>query len=337
MFNQTHIKMKIMTKFKFWMLAILIVPFFMVSCDDEDPPEINEAEILVEYMEDLGSPAANYGNGALAIKAASSVHALAAAGKVYIIDIRSAADFADGHIEDAVNLAVGDVRAHIDATDLSAYDEISIVCYTGQTASWLTSLLQLAGYKDVYSMKFGMSAWHADFDSWTGNCFNDKATLFTADVTPKADAGDLPVLSTGYETEEEIFEARYDAVLAEGFGAAAVSNGDVYANPDNYYVINYWPNDEYLDPGHIEGAIQYTPSDDLPLAAYLKTLPTDKTVVVYCYTGQNSARVAAYLRVIGYDAKSLKFGANSMIHDEMTTSKWTEAAIMGYDYIGMTK
>jgi rhodanese-related sulfurtransferase len=330
--------MKIMAKFKFWMLAILIVPFFVVSCDtEEDPPEINEAEVLVEYMEDPGSPAANYGNGALAIKSPEAVLTLMGADRVYLIDIRSAADYTDGHIEGAVNLAAADVRAHIDATDLSAYEEISIICYTGQTASWLTSLLQLAGYKDVYSMKWGMSGWHSDFDKWTSNTSNEKATLFTDEVSNKAEAGDLPVLSTGYETEEEIFEARFDAVLAEGFGAAAISNGDVYANLDNYYIINYWPNAEYLDPGHIAGAIQYTPSEDLPLDAYLKTLPTDKAVVVYCYTGQNSARVAAYLRIIGYDAKSLKFGANSMIHDEMTKSVWTEATPMEYDHTGMTK
>ncbi len=328
--------MKIKTKFKFWMLAVLIVPILFVSCDaEEDPPEVNEAEVLVEYMENLGSPAANYGNGSLAIKTASAVHALAEAGKVYIIDIRSATDFGNGHIEGAVNLAAGAVRDHIDATDLSAFDEISIVCYTGQTAGWLTSLLQLAGYKDVYAMKFGMSSWHVDFDKWSGNISNEKSTLFTDAVTPKGDAGDLPTLTTGNEDGADIFEARFDAVLAEGFGAAAISNGDVYANLDNYYIINYWPNAEYLDPGHIVGSIQYTPSEDLPLAAYLKTLPTDKPVVVYCYTGQNSARVAAYLRVIGYDAKSLKFGANGMIYEDMTKSKWSEAAIMGYDYIGM--
>jgi len=328
--------MKIMTKFKFWMLAILIVPFLVVSCeDDPDPDPVNEAEVLVEYMEDPNSPAANYGNGGLAIKSAEAVHTLMAADKVYLIDIRSADDFAAGHIDGAVNLAAGAVRAHIDETDLSAYDEISIICYTGQTAGWLTSLLQLAGYKDVYAMKFGMSSWHEDFDKWSGNISNEKSTLFTDVVAEKAAEGDLPALNTGHEDGADIFESRYATVLAEGFGAAAISNGDVYANLDNYYIINYWPNAEYLDPGHIEGAIQYTPSEDLPLDAFLKTLPTDKTVVVYCYTGQNSARVAAYLRVIGYDAKSLKFGANGMIYEDMTKAKWSEAAIMGYDYVGM--
>jgi rhodanese-related sulfurtransferase len=143
----------------------------------------------------------------------------------------------------------------------------------------------------------------------------------------------LPELTTGKETGEEIFLDRWDVVLAEGFGAAAITNGDVYANLDNYYIINYWPNAEYLDPGHIEGSMQYTPNTDLKLDESLKTLPTDKPVVVYCYTGQNSARIAAYLRIIGYDAKSLKFGANGMIYDDMSKSKWSEGAVMGYDYV----
>jgi rhodanese-related sulfurtransferase len=326
--------MKIMTKTKVWMLAILFISFFVVSCDkEEDPTEIDEAKLLVEWVESASSPAADYGNSGLAIKSAEAVHTLLEADKVYVIDIRSAADFADGHIEGAVNLAPGTVRDHIDATDLSAYDEVSIVCYTGQTASWLTCLLQLAGYKDVYSMGFGMSAWHADFDKWTSNTSNEKATLFVTDATAKGEEGDLPVLTTGFETAEEIFDARWDAVLAEGFGTAAISNGDVYASLDDYYIINYWPNAEYLNPGHIDGAMQYTPNVDLAMDAALKTLPTDKTIVVYCYTGQNSARIACYLRVLGYDAKSLKFGANGMIYDEMEGHTWSANAIMGYDYV----
>jgi len=341
MFNQTHIKMKIKTKFNFWMLAILIVPFFVVSCeDDEDPPEVNEAEVLVTYMEDPNSPAADYGNGGLAIKSPEATHTGLAAGKVLAIDIRSADDYADGHIpgDDVVNMAAGAVREYIDGNDLSAYDEIHIVCYSGQTAAWLTSLLQLAGYSNVYSMKWGMSGWHSDFDEWTGNISNEKSTLFVAVSTDKAAEGDLPTLTTGYEDGADIFESRYATVLAEGFGAAAISNGDVYANLDNYYIINYWPNAEYIDPGHIDGAIQYTPSADLALDAFLKTLPTDKTVVVYCYTGQNSAKMAAYLRVIGYDAKSLKFGANSMIHDEMTKSTWKPGETpMEYAHTGQPK
>jgi rhodanese-related sulfurtransferase len=88
-----------------------------------------------------------------------------------------------------------------------------------------------------------------------------------------------------------------------------------------------------IDPGHIPGAVQYTPKQSIKLAADLKTLPTDKTIVVYCCTGQNSANLTAYLRVLGYDAKSLLFGTNGMIYNDMTTSKWSASAIMGYDYV----
>jgi rhodanese-related sulfurtransferase len=328
--------MKMMTKMKVWMLAVLALSFVVVSCDkDEDPPEIDEAEVLVQYLEDPTSPAANYGNSGLAIKSAEATHSGVVAGTVYPIDIRAAEDFADGHIEGAVNVPASDVRAHIDGTDLSAYDEIHIVCYSGQTASWLTCLLQLAGHDNVYSMKFGMSAWHADFDVWSDKTNNEKATFFTSTATDKGPEGDLPALNTGFETGEEIFESRYAAVLADGFGngGATVTNAAVYNDLDGYYIINYWPEAEYLDPGHIEGAVQYTPNEDLALDAYLKTLPTDKTIAVYCYTGQNSARIAAYLKIMGYDAKSIVYGCNAMIYDEMTKSKWSEAAIMGYDYV----
>jgi rhodanese-related sulfurtransferase len=148
----------------------------------------------------------------------------------------------------------------------------------------------------------------------------------------KGPEGDLPDLSTGFDTGADIFEARLNAVLAEGFGAAAIGNSTVLDNKEDYYIVNYWPAAEYADPGHIIGARQYEPKQDIALDAALKTLPTDQTIVVYCYTGQNSANLAAYLRLIGYDAKSLKFGTNGMIYDQMTKAKWADTEIKGYDY-----
>ena len=154
---------------------------------------------------------------------------------------------------------------------------------------------------------------------------------------PRELLGNLPALNTGKSVGSEILAARVDDVLAEGFGAAAIGAADVYANLDNFYIINYWPTTHYADPGHIEGAMQYTPKETISLAADLKTLPTDKTIVVYCYTGQTSANMAAYLRVLGYDAKSLKFGANAMIYDNMPASQWSAAQVFGYDYVTSAK
>ncbi len=295
----------------------------------------SEAETLITYLESTDSPLGKYyvNTEMPAIKTASAVKTLMATNEVYIIDIRGAAAYDTAHIEGAVNLPAADVLEHIQDTDLSAYIEISIVCYSGQTAAWLTSLLRLSGIDNVYSMKFGMCSWHEDFaGSWNNNIGNGGILDFDQVDVPKGAEGDLPSLSTGFDTGAEIFEARLDAVLLEGFGTAAIGNTTVLDNKDDYYIVNYWPAAEYADPGHIIGAMQYEPKTDIALDAALKTLPNDKTIVVYCYTGQNSANLAAYLRVIGYDAKSLKFGTNGMIYDQMTKSQWTVGAIQGNDY-----
>ncbi len=326
-----------MNKTRIWMLAILFISFFVVSCDkEEDPPAINEAKILIEYLESVDSPLRkDYVNTEMAaIKLAEHVRGLNNASKVYIVDIRSASDFGTGHIENAHNVAAGDVLTHLDAANLSGYDEISIVCYSGQTAGWVTALLRVAGYDNVYSMKWGMCSWHEDFaGSWPGNIANGHSALFESDAPAKAAAGDLPVLNTGKETGKEILDARLATIFAEGFAKAKISKTDVFTAPENYYIVNYWAESDYTKYGHVPGAIQYTPKMDISLTTDLKTLPADETVVVYCWTGQTSANMAAYLRLIGYDAKSLLFGANGMIYDELEAHKWSTSAIMGYEYV----
>jgi len=300
-----------------------------------------EAEILVNYLESANSPYGKYyvNTDMPAIISAEGVKTLMATQDVYIIDIRAADAYDTAHIEGAVNVAAGEVLNHIEATDLSGYSDIVIVCYTGQTAAWVTSLCRLAGYDNVSSMKWGMCSWHDDFAGpWKSNTSNAAWALdFDQVAVAKGAEGSLPNLTTGFETGQEILEARLDAVLAEGFGAAAIGNSTVLDNKEDYYIVNYWPEAEYLDPGHIIGARQYTPKSDIALDAALKTLPVDKTIVVYCYTGQNSANLAAYLRLIGYDAKSLKFGTNGMIYDHMTKSKWVDTEAKGYDYWTPTK
>jgi rhodanese-related sulfurtransferase len=178
-----------------------------------------------------------------------------------------------------------------------------------------------------------MCSWNAVFASRWQNAVSNSAILdFDQTAVDKGAEGDLPDLSTGFDTGADIFEARLDVVLAEGFGTAAISKTAVLDNKEDYYIVNYWPEAEYDDPGHIIGARQYTPKQDIALDAALKTLPTDQTIVVYCYTGQTSANLAAYLRVIGYDAKSLTYGTNGMIYDQMTKAQWVDTEIKGYDY-----
>lgn len=319
------------------LLAMILALAFIVSCSDDsnDPSdEKMESEILAEYVEST----TDYVNTAApAMITAQDVHTLNATGQVHVIDVRAAADYANGHIPGAVNVSLGDLLDYLE-NDINPddFDKIAVACYSGQSASWGVGLMRLLGYDNIFTLKFGMSSWSEETNApWMNGIGNDRATQFTTDVTEKAEAGDMPEINTGETTGAAILDARVREVLAEGYGPARVPNSEVFGALNNYYIVNYWKVEHYNDPGHIPGAIQYTPKNDLKISTYLNTLPTDKPVVVYCYTGQTSSHVSAYLRVLGYDAKSLLYGANGMIYnlingkDGFTT--WKESYTMGYE------
>ncbi|ROL58192.1 hypothetical protein D9V84_00205 [Bacteroidetes/Chlorobi group bacterium Naka2016] len=332
-----------MKKWNLKQLALLLfLAFFIWSCSEDktNEPAINEAETLIKYLESSENPYGKYyvNTDLPSIVDAATLKADLEAGKAYIIDIRSAADFASGHIRTAVNLPETDVLNHIKSLDASKYDKIVIVCYTGQTAGYYASLARILGYKNVYSLKWGMASWHSDFaKKWRDVIANGNkyASQFETKANPKGPKGTYPVINTGKKTAQEILEARVNTLVAEKFAAATITADQVFQNLDKYYIVNYWPESQYLDPGHIPGAIQYTPKSSLKTEVDLLTLPTNKTIVVYCYTGQTSAFLVAYLRLIGYDAKSLLFGANGMIYDKLVEKKMTafsESEIKNYDY-----
>jgi rhodanese-related sulfurtransferase len=300
------------------------------------PVEKAEFDILVEYLEGEGGDYINAG----APKVVNAADVVAEGLENWVIlDIRDkdkygpdgngdwtmgangTADFEEGHIPGAVSVAWNAVVTYAEE-NLTKEDKILVVCYTGQQAGQAVVILNLLGY-DAYSLKWGMSAWNEVFDLWTANTGNDYAGQFTTDPDEgKNDPGDYPLLETGKTTGEEILRARIDAFNADN-KVRIVTPADFFAAIDDYYVINYWPEAEYLDPGHIVGSHQYTPLSSLHTAADLATLPTDQPIAVYCYSGQHGAQVATWLTLLGYDAWDVKFGTNVMIYDQMTKKQWT--------------
>ncbi len=315
-----------MRKTRFLFLSVIFALIVVSSCKKEDP--VVEAEELVNYVESV----VDIGSLASYITAEQLLTKINAQQAPYIVDVRGSGDYTTGHIPGAVNVALGSLLTDVEANVSSMTDEIVVVCYTGQSAAFGTSLLKLAGYTNAKSLKFGMTSWHSDFDSWSGNESTYYYTFLETTSNTKPDAGDLPTVNTGFENGEDILDARIDAMFSAGFTPYAIGATTVTNNPDNYYIVNYWPNAEYLDPGHIPGAYNYVPGQSLTQATDLETLPTDKTIVVYCYTGQTSAFIAAYLGTLGYEVKSLKFGANSMFHGNLPSSNWSIANIMDYAY-----
>jgi len=86
-----------------------------------------------------------------------------------ILSVRSADDYAAGHIPGAINFGLSALADNLDKLDPDA--PVYVYCYTGHSAAQATSLLNMLGY-DAYSIKFGMCGWSADPAVNMGKCFD---------------------------------------------------------------------------------------------------------------------------------------------------------------------
>jgi rhodanese-related sulfurtransferase len=240
-------------------------------------------------------------------------------GNLHIIDLRSPLLYSQGHIKGAINKRFEDLPAYFE-TGIKPFelDKIIIVCEDGQISCYATSLLRLMGYGNVYAMRWGMSSWNRKYAGagWLKGLSGKYEPNLEQTAHEKPIAKSMPALKTGLASGAEISAARFKSLFAEGTGGVLITADDVFANPQQYFVINYERKDKY-DDGHIPGAVRYKPNATLGITAEMSTIPTDKTVVVYCGTGHNSGFVTAYLRLFGYNAKTLRFGNNGFMHDKM--------------------
>lgn len=310
--------------------------FINVGCSDDDdtvtPPTVNESEELVKYLEANGD-FINSANCPAMITADAVNADILASADIAILDVRSSTDYATGHITGAVNVTIANILNYYKTNNLQNKTKVVVTCYTGQSAAFAVAVLRLAGYTNVFDLKWGMCSW-AYPSRWQSAVLNGTTNPITLQTTANAKnaTGNLPTLSTGKTTGVDILANRLDTLLARGYSAASIDRTTLYANLTNYYIVNYWPIDQY-NTGHVEGAIQYEPKNDLKLAQFLKTLPTNKTIVVYCYTGQTSAHIAVFLRALGYDAKSLSFGANNLFYNTMPGTKWVDTECKNYPVV----
>lgn len=305
------------------LIVALVAVFSFTGCKEDPQPEsLNEYALLTDHMKannlDLDKMLASF----VTFPAAEADVA-----SKYIIDLRSATDFANGRIANAVNVEFKNILTEA-AKAKAAGKAVLVVCYSGQTATYAATLLRMYGYSDAVALKWGMSGWNATFDKWTANCKDLKVdgTNWNTDVVASATFG-TPTLSTGAKLGEEILKKRVEAVVAAGF--KSIAPAEVLANPSNYFINNYFSAAHYTGFGHIKGAYRIQP---LLLAdGTISNIDPAKKVVTYCYTGQTSGAITAWLNVMGYDAYSLLWGMNGMSHSNPFWTTGTVTNRWGFD------
>src|SRR6056297_3686767 len=202
---------------------------------------------------------------------------------IYVLSVRGAKDFAEGHIPTAFNIpwAVGMQEAF---PTLNNDKPTVVYCYTGQTAGQTTAALRIMGY-DAVSLNGGMGMAANDPYGWTNKGF---------DVY---EGKGLEGIVNNYFAEKP--DNNYK--IKQGDFIEKVKAGE------DMFVLDIRQPDVYGE-GHIKGAVNApwgtAISDNLDM------IPSDKPVYVYCYTGQTAGQTVALLNFAGIDAKSVNLGWN---------------------------
>lgn len=300
-----------------FLLAVVLPAFVITGCKDDpaEPTEKGNFETLKTYMISKGYDLPALLDGwviapvMIADDADKGIVADDYSIPSYVVfDIRSADDFANGHIKGAINVALTDVVAK--AKELGNEKPYLVVCKSGQTAGRATMALRLSGF-EAKVMKFGMSYWNSVFDVWTGNIGDNAAgsANWVNDASATLPVNSFPAWESTSTDGATILAERVDAMLTADWAQASDA---VLADPAGFNIYNFWTADEYTSLGHFDGAYQFKPiSLDGDLVS---ALPTSDLCLVYCFTGQTSSYITAWLQVLGYNAKSILYGVNKLQH-----------------------
>ena len=82
-------------------------------------------------------------------------------GKTTVLDVRTAEEFAKGHVRDAKNIPLADLSTRISELDKLKGRTIVVICQTGARADKAIKQLTAAGFNDVVSLDGGIAAWQA--------------------------------------------------------------------------------------------------------------------------------------------------------------------------------
>ena len=253
----------------------------------------------------------------------------------YIVSVRKQEDYEKGHIPTAVWMDAKTLFTADNLATLPTDKQIVVYCYTGQTASQVASALRMLGY-DAANLLFGFGACNMDANAGS-KWFDETKSGF--DFPVESGPGiEQPIAYELATPLADTIQGAADAYFSDGTKNIAadalydnLNDGDTSNDP---YILSVRSAEDY-EKGHIPGAINIPPAE-LFIEANLTRLPSDRPIVVYCYTGQTASQVTSALNMLGYDASNMLFGMQAWTMDQDVRSKMfnAETHSFGYPYVG---
>jgi rhodanese-related sulfurtransferase len=270
------------------LLALFLVGLVPVVAQSADPV----ADAVAKYYSDW--PA-----NSRIIPQADAVAKVTAGEAMTLIDIRSAADYAKGHLKGAISLPWGTAALADNLKYLPNEGQVFVYCYTGQTAGQATALLNLAGIP-ANSIRFG---WNLGISKVEG-----VEAVTTTTATPLNTSRTYPVnrtIEAAYKAYYSDMAGKVGTNVANNIISEAEAKKILDAKDSKYQFVSIRRAADFA-AGHIETAVNVPWGKDMD--DLFPTLNARKTLIVYCYTGQTAGQAVATLRMLGYDAVSLRGG-----------------------------
>lgn len=314
-------------------LMLLLIHLIFGGCQSTQDPQDQqkvESAMLLEWLVQNG----NWINSQQVPAVITATEAYQALNdNTLFIDLRDASQFAAGHIPGAINITPSELLNYFDnRLDINAFEKVILVCSRGQLSSWVNGIVRQLGYNNTYSIRYGLSAWDTSFaaNGWDKVISSKYADNIVKGPSPNlSEKFELPHIATGKVSGYEIAHHRAAELLAEQAEQHFIEWDSLRAHAEKYFIINYWPTADYEEVGHLQGAFQFSPRKSLSVDAMLLNIPPDRKVVVYCYSGHHAVQAVAFLRMLGYDAYSLLYGANAFMHNQLTRQGWPASHAWG--------
>lgn len=226
-----------------------------------------------------------------------------------LVDVRQPEDYAESHIEGAINIPIREVGQTLDLLpDIDA--PIVTICGSSWRSPQVMTALQILGYTNVRNMSGGMRAW------------TDEGLAVT-DNAPEPVVGEAPA-----SLDPDVIAA-VDAALSglpDGWGSVKAEdlNIEMIETPLDMLIDVRTP-DEWAT-GYIAGAT-HMPLQSL--MSYVDDLPQDKAanIVVYCGVGHRGNIAATMLRTMGYtNVRNLSGGIGGWTTSNLPLEGAPEAA-----------
>lgn len=230
------------------------------------------------------------------IKEDEFVAALQAGEDFYTLDIRSADDYAAGHVVNAISAPWGASTLGENLENIPMDETVYVYCYSGQTAGQTVALMKIAGF-DVKSVRYGFNLGISKVEGYE-SIITTEPTEFDTTVGTEI-APEFVSMISDYFAALGSAEYKNNKINSEDL------NNKLQAEDSSIFVVSIRQAEDYAK-GHIPTAL------NIPFVAGMQEsfgdLPKDKTIVIYCYSGQTAGQTVGALRVLGYDAISLHSG-----------------------------